>query len=569
MATYDPTVWVGGVGGTELTTTRFNKIEQAIRTLYDNVPDDGVTDAGPAIQALYDAGYPCVLNAKGSYLINTPVFFDRADAYRSYTIELNGGKIILGPGLPTTAGDSFYRDAATTFAFFANTKRTAFNSGTNVVTLSDANRGSGPSVGNLMSVVVQNGTVAGAGRNSGLMFGNRTGARFIRVILSGARCLWSFTDYSDCSTFDQCHNRRDTEVTNSALFIQINNGDGVEIHGCKADGGMMIADMRYCRGANVTGNVTGAFRFWDCNAIVMTSCHQEANISNEINVKIVNSNVTVIGSVFYPARSSTVAVFDIADDNSNASCLSLIDVITQYFYSSGTTPDAPWGPLVSMSAANPGTKLRVRGGHGKLVASGDTTGGWMPTCGPLYTAAATSIQTALANAASAAQIASGNFDLERYGGTAGSSVWAALPPGELVQAQRTRVMGSPQLVALNGGTRLTGGTLSTSTTYYYTCAVKDARGNTTIKSTEVSATGFTTIRLNANISSRGRLCIWRGTSAGTYDRYIELDAPYAVIYEWDTGTCIHGQLWKTTGIPTPPAANTTVNSMTIDGTVVP
>ena len=194
-------------------------------------------------------GVKLTLNAGGSYLVNTPVFFDRTDKYRSYELDLNGAKRSSDQGCQRRRRSTVTPRRSGVFREHVAVR---VDTGTNVVTVNDSTRASGPSVGNLMPLIIRNGTVAGSGNNRALLFGNRGGNRLERLVLSGARALVSWYDYSDVCVLEECHNRRDTEVTRLALIIQLDNGDRLEIRNPKADGGMMVADLRYCRGAEIT-----------------------------------------------------------------------------------------------------------------------------------------------------------------------------------------------------------------------------------------------------------------------------------------------------------------------------
>jgi hypothetical protein len=535
-----------------------------------SVPSDGTTDAGPAIQALYDAGIPFVGKATGSYYINTPVFFDRADSYRAYTVELNGAKIILGTNLPTCP--AFFRDATTTWGFFGNTRRNAWNTTTNVVTVDDNTRASGVNVGNLLPVVFRNGTVAGAGRNAGLIFNNRCGTYMDRIILSGARCLSSWFDYSDCAVFNMCHNRRDTEVAESALLIQINNGDGVEFHSCKADGAMQLGHMSLCRGAVITGNVTGRYIFSSCSGIVVQGAHQETNIASGgifyPAFRILESKVTFIGCVFYGTRDAAVPVVEITDNSTTKfSNVKFISCQYQLFYSSGTTPDGPWGPMVSFADEQAGSEISGDDFYGSLVTSGATADGWIRSTAPLIVCAGQS--AALATQLSQTAIASGSFIFGRYTGT----TWRARPLGHGVDLRATHVLGALTATALAGGTKLSGGSLTSGAVYAYTMAVYDASGNSTAAITEITATTTAsgTVRLEINAPAAGVLRIWRKLGAGVVagpTHWRDLLTNGGRVYVWDTGVNVNGQPWLTTTPPARPATNNSVRAVLIDGIAI-
>lgn len=527
------------------------------------IPSDGITNCGPALQAEYDAGRSVTLNAKGTYLLSTAVFLDRADTYRSWTLNGNGAKIVLGPGLPTT--DAFYRDPTTVWGFFANTKRQAGS----VVVVDAPNRASG-STGNLLPVIFRNLIVAGAGANAGLVFGNRCGHYMDRVILSGARTLCSWYDYSDVFIFIGCHNRKDTAVTSTALCIQINPGDGGVFLGCKADGGLLIADLKGCHGALVAASVTGAYQFTDCVSIVVTGVHQECAAGGSPGTPaliIADSQVLIQGSSFYPPRSTTVAAITVVD-SSTCSDVTLQQVEYVRFLTD-TTADDPEGPLMSITAANGGTSVTFDGITGVTANSGDTSSGWLPSSSPWITSPTTSVQTAIDNGF--VVLAGGNGELHRHGG---GTTWA-LKRGSGANAGFTGVMAAPTMTAVPSasGGKLDGGSLTSGQLYSYTCALYDELGHCTAAITEVTATvtAARTVQLTVNPPRDGRLRVWRKAGTGVVTaatNYLDLGVRGTQTFIWDTGTYADGLPWKTSP-PATPGANTSVRTGYIDGVAYP
>ena len=338
---------------------------------------DGVTDDAPALQQIFDAGLQPAFVSNRTYLLNSPIFLDRPTSVAMFVMELNGAILKLGPNLPTT--DAFYRDTATRWALFPNTKRTALSGGK--VNVSVETRATGEGTGALISLVLRNGTVDGNKANVGFAFGNRTGAKFESVILRRGRTLLSWYDYSDANVFLQCHNKAGGPAS-AVLVEQVSSGDGLLMQSCKADSAVGLARLKYCRGAEIVGTVTGRIELDACSAIQIRGGHQETPIANQTIIDIRSSDVVIDTTALYLARGnadeSLPPAIRITDSGSPASSVVLRDCVEMRAL---VASDERLGNLISIEEAVAGTRFETRGLNAVVSVRG-VGGVWSKSIGP-------------------------------------------------------------------------------------------------------------------------------------------------------------------------------------------
>jgi len=99
-------------------------------------------------------------------------------------------------------------------------------------------------------------------------------------------------------------------------------------------------------------------------------------------------------------------------------------------------------------------------------------------------------------------------------------------------------------------------------TYYYKGCLYYDDGIHTASSSEKSATtdGSQSVGMHWYYrGGRGVLRIWRGTTSGNYDRYVDIPLPdNESSWIYDQGDYVSGFPWITTDVPTPPGDNTTM-----------
>lgn len=520
----------------------------------------GTADIGAVVRSAMTFGvYNFELERGGSYLADSPVFVAQASAFQRLVIEGNGATIKLGPNLPTT---NWSRDTSAQFFIFPNTVASAWNTTTNVVTVSDANRATGLNTGALCSLVVRNVTVDGQAANRAFAFLNRTGATFDTVDIYRGRALVTWWDYSDRAIVARnCYSRSGSGPAEQVIAEGYQMGDGLRFESCKADSSVGLARLKTCRGAVFSGTVTGRIELEDCQSILFEAGHQElGNQANRVAFDIKNSSLTIDTSMLYLSSTSTVPVVSIDDSSGETDShvrFVYCETITALNSSSGPSI---FGPLVEIVAAGENTKLESIGMMGRLASSamaGQTPAGpQAPLKGP------TAVQTAIDSAEGRAALASGSWILERLG----SGVWS-LHRRETLRPSRQ--MSQPSIIQVSTSTGVpTGGSLTNGQAYEYACAVYDEGGRVSQASAAMSGTATANGVARVLIGLPQSPCpviLWRKTGTGvlsTPDRYVILPAGAARTYAHDYGGHVSGLPWITTGIPAP-AASTNATLATV------
>lgn len=496
---------------------------------------DGSTDDAPAIQAAYDAGVGAIDFEGGkTYLLNTPVFLDDKSPYAMFVLNLNGATLKLGGNLPTTS--AFWRDETVRWAFFPNTKRGGWNRDANKVAVDPSHRATGGGVGALLSLGVHHGTIDGDGANVGFAMSNRTGARFDSVVLYRARVLLSWTDYCDVNVLTQCHNRAGGP-DKSVLVEQLSPGDGLLMQSCKSDAAVGLARLKYARGAEITGTVTGRIELDSCSAIRISSAHQESPIANATMLAIRNSTVTVDSSVFYLTRSEDGNVppaITIDDSSTEAhSELVLRDCLEMRAHDNA---DLGMGALVSLVEPDEDTTVIARGLSSVTVTPGGG-GVWIGTAGASITGNA---DVAAAVAASTATIASGDWILGRRNGA-----WAVEPSRSAAPPEPEK----PVILSTSGGSGdITGGTLPRVNPVTYVVVARTADGRSSSRS-DISpsiAARDRTVKIIVRVGTAPcELRVWRFIGASRVpDAFASIPVGRARVTLYDTGRWLSGYAWQ-------------------------
>ncbi|MGI9822594.1 hypothetical protein [Agromyces sp. Marseille-Q5079] len=504
---------------------------------------NGTTDDAPAIQAAYDAGGTgLALEAGRTYLLNTPIFLDRTDPYALFTIQMNGASFALGPALPRT--DAFWRDKATKWAFFANTKRVGWNRTAGTVDATQANRATGTSVGAIVSLVLRDGAISGAGANVGVIFSNRTAVRLENLVQYGVRAMLSWTDYCDGNILIGCYNRSGGPE-GSVLVEQISNGDGLLMLGCKADSPVGLARLKFCRGAEFTAIVSGRIELDNCSGIHLRAVHEEGQNAKGPMLVIRNSHVHIDTSVFYTPRTTDAAIHPSIsiDDTAGGSHseLTLEHCMEMRYPNSG---DQTFGSFIGITGAMPNTRVTAHDLSTQHVTAG-TAGVWTATAGPRITADG-DLGTALA--ASNASLASGSFSIERRGGA-----WRVIGlDGDAGHADASAPV--PTISAVSGSTEVTGAALGYGTRPSYRVAARNAAGDRGTASARASATVSSRGSVRLSVSADAAPCellVWRfaTTTATTPQAFVSVPCGRPEIALLDTGSRISGYAWQTSGIP--------------------
>lgn len=529
----------------------------ALATAKANLPADGVTDMGPALQAAYDSGdRTIVLDPKGVYLWDTEVFVDETDPEdQCLVIHGNGAKILLGSSLPTISASGVTAFSGTRFAIFPNTLRTAESGG--VVTISDANRATG-SGGALRSLVVHDVVIDGQSANRGFCYANRTPVTMINVKFDDGRVCSTWWDYTDGNTYIGCYSRGNG-YSGQWFVEQVAQGDAVVILGPKADSTVGFYKGTGCRGMFVGGVVTGAFEFHDCSNVDMRGGHQEGQQNDATTLKLYNTDAAYHGSIYLNATQPGVTVDD--SGGTSGSVLRLGDVQAVSLFTSG---DGARAPLLSITP-NHATRVHARRMRGVTATTG-MAGEHFDGPQPTITGSAAIIAAAATPAALAA-IARGSWDLAA---TTSSSAFVLRDARGLVIT--TREPSAPVIAQITTDSGVNpGGTLVEGQVYEYAVAVLDARGKFGAASAAVSATpsakGGTRILLELP-NAPSVVKVWRKTGTGvlaapTVSVVLPVGARRA--YLLDTGANISGRaVAAAADVPnTVAGANTTLDGVEI------
>lgn len=489
---------------------------------------NGTTNDAPALQRFFDLGIQPPFESGKTYLLNSPIFLDRANSNATSVIELNGATLLLGRSLPTT--DAFYRDTATKWAVFPNTKRSALSAGK--VDVSVANRATGVYTGALISLVLRNGTVDGAGANVGFAFANRTGVRFEGIILRAGRTLLSWHDYSDANVFLQCHNRAGGPA-NSVLVEQINSGDGLLMQSCKADATVGLARLKYCRGAEIVGTVTGSIELDQCSAIHIRAGHQETQLVNKTMVDVRSSEVVIDTTALYLARGAVGSALPpavrILDSGTVPSSVVLRDCIEMRALAEG---DDELGPLVFIEKTVAGTRVEARG-LSSAVSARKVGGVWNSTVGPAVSGAP---HVAVATTEGAAVIASGDFILRNPG-----SGWVA----QMTIPAQSTASSPPRIAAPTATTAFVGSLATSGTRYRCRGVLPDGRLSPWSEFTPVVSAQTGALKLIvATVGGPQELQIWRYSGGSTTPQaHISVPAGADAHTLYDTGATLNGFPW--------------------------
>lgn len=520
---------------------------------------DGATDIGPAIQAAYDAGDRVIsLDPKGDYYWNTPVFVDDTDPEdQGLTIYGNHARIILGSALPTTSVSGVSAFSGTRFAIFPNTLRTAHNTGTNVVTISDATRATG-SGGALRSLVIYDALFDGQSANRGISYANRAAASFFGVKLDDARVALTWFSYTDGNLVVGGWNRG-SGYAGQVYIEQVDQGDGLVIIAPKSDSSIVFAKLALCRGASITGPVTCRMEFDDCSNVKIDGGHQEGQQSDSTVLALTNTDLTYHGSIYQNGTQPAITIVD--SGGTPGSYLRLIDVQSVSLFTSGDTPRAP---LLSITP-NHSTQVKVRRLRG-VVASSAMAGEHTDSIMPWITGSAGIISAAATPAAQYAQ-ASGSWDLRA---TTSSTAFVLQRPEGFVVTKREPAQPVLTQITTDSGVN-TGGTLTDGQLYEYTYAVLDARGKFSQRATAVSATvgAKRGTRLLLELPNGPSVVkIWRKAGTGVTTApghsiivFVNARRPYLL----DTGAYLNGMAWAVASDAADTVAGT---NQTLDGIVL-
>ncbi|MEZ0491231.1 hypothetical protein AB2L28_03160 [Kineococcus sp. TBRC 1896] len=523
------------------------------RGTIDALDPTGDSDCGPGLQLLYDRGVrEVVLEPRGRYYLNTPVFLDSDDPFDCFVLHGNGADLVLGPDLPTT--DAFTADRSTRWGFFPNTVRRA-RSGDSVAVDVD-HRATGPSVGGTPRLVVNQLRVDGAKANRALAFFNRCSGRFTDVVMTAARTLVSWYDYCDAMVLDRCQGRLD-EVDDAWLIYQVSNGDGITLISPKTERGIGIASLDNCKGATIASAIAGTIKVSRCRAISVVASHHECDLGSTTGFVVRSSQVSIDAAVLYPARAADVPAILVDDSGGPGSQLTLRDFTEMLFHRDGTSTvrasrkgDSSTGPLLSLTGVQPDTRV-VAHQVGTRVGTLATGARWAPSAGFRITSDDDGLVQALSSPVGTWQLAQGSFEIVQRG------QWKVTPSGGASGLVGCPSLQPPRWIDTAADQDDVEGSL-TEGSVQYIAALRDATGawtgTTPVSSVRVG--GGQSARLRLSTSGPATLVVWRSTGADVTSApedvvTVPAHGPLTVFY--DTGTNLGGLPWRPADDVRPPA----------------
>lgn len=506
---------------------------------------DGVTDNGPLLQQLVDAGGHIRFPGPGTYLVDTPVFLDGGDPHGRVVLDLAGGTLLAGPHLPAT--DAFRREPGVRWLLWSNTRRTAWDAAAGRVDVSAQTRATGTGVGALQAVAVRDGTFDGVDGTVGLVFANRSGTELTAVTMVRGRTLVSWHDYSDATRLQGCHARHGDGPRTGALVEQISSGDGLVVSGCKADAGLHTARLKYCRGAVVEANVTGLLELDQCSNVVVVGGHQEGQLGDRTSVVVRQSQVTFRQTAFYSAHDAGVPSI-VVDDPADGPAGSRVhlDACVEVHLHDGRDADVPQGPLLHVAGANPMTEVHARDVRAVTVDTADP-GVWVPTSGPRLTARG-EVADAVADLAG---VVPPSFAVSRRSGG-----WRLEPTAGETEAGDAPTAPDLRHAAAAGGAAGRG-SLRRGAGYTYWAAVRDAGGLVSAPARRtVEASGSGAVRLVLGVARAPvELLLWRGPAGARAapQHHVRLTCASPLVRLLDTGGHLEGLAWRPGPGDPPPA----------------
>ncbi len=563
-------------------------------TLLAAIPTDGTTNASPAIQALYDAGYPFYGKITAKYFLGAPLFLDQPRGndglYSQSAWEPQGRFIIDSPNMPTVqvvSDESAGTISSTGIkgAIFDGVKREAWNQGAGTILLAYNKNGvTTPAVASTKSFWRGSNQNNNDGTPHGFQLRNVTfeaissstsadnnliviwsmvrGSDFQGITLRSFRALHTWLGYTDLQSYRHCHVESGAgQYYPMNLIEQRDYGDGITIESVKTNG-HGIGNFSYARGLTIDGLVTSDLTFDSCESVSIRGAHEEANIGDVTQWTIKKSQVTIeTSNVYVPdgvAGTTPPSSIVIDDTNSSgpgdgASTVVFKDVSMVRRIQ---TDQETYGTMVHISVATQNTTV-IFDNVMMFEVTNQSSGYQRRTPGKLISATNATLQAALDTVAAQAIMATGSFKFSRINGT-----WKVTPlhtPSQIYWAPQMNAITT--IVAAGGVT----GTLSGGP-YYYAFAIENAPGRHTQAGTGNANPSGGSIRLRLEGIMPGALHIWRSDSnaLSAPTHYVRMPSgSYNRAHFWDVGPVVAGATWETYQAGTYPAPFTSSTSQTI------
>lgn len=490
----------------------------------------GTTDIGPAVQAAADAIETDLrgelLLPPGTHLWNSPVYLDVAVREFSYRITGNGKgtTIKLGSGLDGEYAIHNNENAAGTI---------------------------GISSTGFPRLTLEYLTVDGQSGTRGMVFSNASSVACRHMKVLSTYRLVQTTGYCDQMEFRHLRIQPGS-ISGAVMYYNHGNGDGLVMEQIGAGDDVVVADVQNCNGGTITGGIVGVYKFTSCQAISVIGYHNDGGddvTGYQVSPSFVLSSSKVS---FYGGWDQIGTLSPVIQVNDTSSVgYSEVRIYGWNFGFRPHTANKVRFAHVQVLAAQPATKVSFRG-CGSDFEPESTTNRY--PAGPTFAATDSGIQAAF-DAWPTAMLEDADLAQTDLG-------WQFLSPGG--GRIFRRIGTAPSLTA--SAVSNVPGSFSAGTKFYKVAVYTDkTRALATTASTEASVAISGTQSAQLAVTTRATpalVRIWRGTAAGTYTAYADLAISGYAAAVIDTGLAVNGIAWTSTGIPTPPAANTTM-----DGTV--
>lgn len=321
--------------------------------------------------------------------------------------------------------------------------------------------------------------------------------------------------------------------------------------------------LKRCNGGVLESCIGGKYEFVQCHAIEFIALHNEQHDNNNA-ITIKNSSIAIRGGHLFNAMGAAVYPVTIDDSNSapgsqsNVVFDNLSFITAQVDSTTERTADIRLLGVQTASGVPGTTKITLRNCYGLFV--NPTYCYYFYPRGIVITSDDATLNTELTTKQG---LLSGNVEISLV-----NEVWKVRPLGQH-NGFEFESLGTPNIWYCAETVDKAYGSIQTGTTYYYKAAIISLIGSS-IASAEVSA--GVTVNNRAiqvaidNIAPYTMLRLWRGTSTGSYDRYVNIPMSTGRMRSlFDTGTNVSGFVWITTGVPAVPTVNTAYRG-SYDGT---
>lgn len=529
-------------------------------------------DLQPLLQAAIDDKQKIInMSSKDVYYLKDPVFLDSTDPRTTVTINWNNARLDLAVGGGAKASDFTASDIDpdTRFFFFGNTRRTAWNETTGVVTTGESTTATGSRTATVGPSIVMNDLDA-RGQNQAvrLVHLTNTSGRFPTGRITNMMGLLGSRDYCDSNLVGVRHTNPYTGSTVEipSTHRQLGNGDNLVIIG-NADSRARIADLRYCRGATILAPVGGSLRFVDCFGINVIGGHIEGDehLRNSAALTVTRSQVRVVGTEIWSANATRanglpiIQTIDVRDGTTVTDAfteLTLEGVISRGVYriasSGGSVVDEAQVPDLTLTSMNVNSKIRARGYVAATTISDQLQ---VNRIAPLVSSPVADIQAAIN--AGAGIIATGYWDLLRVDGA-----WKVVSVGQPDIVAVVARVNAPTPGDVIRNTAIPGAVAGGTYNYYF-AELDEAGGMSkrTVAAQIVQSAATSTVRLDITLRRPGRVIVWRQLQGQPIDRCAIFGTDTTKLFLYDTGTNISKRPWMTSGYPERPAETTTSTSV--------